>query len=345
MKKYIFLSLALFIGIIKIDAQDVGVSGGFFSSMINVNEESELTISFSNNSFDTPIPVYGAYVQIDFPTTGEYSAPENPPTGEDSQKFNWSQNSANPNIWIGVNNTVIPVLSTNTFKFTVLGESITNSKATLLFADLSSGSDNNPNNNNAEPLLAIDESLPVELVDFSARSLDCQTVALNWTTATEINNTGFEILFSEDGARFERIGFIEAKGDSYSLLDYSFSHDISMFKNGQNLYYQLKQIDINGFFSVSDISSIKKECGARENFLSIGPNPTFGNLNFQFSSEVESDIEVVILNSNLQLVKRFVTNTGDKSFNKDISDLPTGVYIVKTKTKNDYYSRKIVLID
>ena len=343
MKRYIFASLILFIGIINSNAQDIGVSGGFYSSMIGVNGVSDLKISVSNNSFDTPIDAFGAYVQIDFPTTGEYSAPENPPTGEDAQKFDWTFTA--PNIWLGFVNTELPVLSTQNFTFTVLGENITDNTATLLYVDLTQGADNDANNNNAEPLLSIQESLPVELVDFSARSSDCETSQLNWTTASEINNRGFEILFSENGERFQSIGFIEGEGDSHALTDYSFRHDISKIKNNQNLYYQLKQIDFDGFFSESKISTIKKECGDSENVLSIGPNPTNGNLNFQFSDEVESNIEVVILNSNLQLIERFVTNTGYNNFQKDISDLPKGVYFIKTIIKNNHYTNKIVLLD
>ena len=327
------------------DEQDVGVSGSFLSNMISVDDETELLVSFSNKSSDTPIPAFGAYVQIDFPTTGEYSAPENPPTGADAQKFNWSQNVDNPNIWIGVVNTEIPVLSTQVFTFTVLGENITNNAATLLYVDLASGSDSDSDNNNAELLLSIQESLPVELVDFFSKNVDCKTVHLNWSTASEVNNYGFEILVSLDGDRFKKIGFVEGLGDGYMLSEYSFVHNISDYENNKNLYYRLKQIDLNSSFSLSKISTIKKICNNNENHLSIGPSPTTGNLNFQFSNEVESSVEVVIFNSSLQLVEKFITNTSDKNFSKDISDLPSGVYIIKTVTSNFQYSNKIVLMN
>ena len=53
--------------------------------------------------------------------------------------------------------------------------------------------------------------VPVELISFNAE-VDVNGIKLQWETATEINNTGFEIERSSDNKSFERIGFIEGKG-------------------------------------------------------------------------------------------------------------------------------------
>ena len=47
---------------------------------------------------------------------------------------------------------------------------------------------------------------------------------LNWSTATEVNNYGFEIERS-NANKWEKIGFVEGHGNSYSPKDYSFYDD------------------------------------------------------------------------------------------------------------------------
>ena len=346
MKTYIFLLFILLFGVKNIEAQDVGISGGFFESTIGVGQESELHVTFSNNSFDVSIQPFGAYVQLDFPTTGEYSAPENPPSGPGAQNFTWTLSVEDPNIWIGIVNTEIPPLSSHLIIFTVMGDDITENTPTILFTDLSSGSDNNPQNNNANPLLAISESaLPVEFIDFSAEKIDCENVSLNWKTATEINNAGFEILFSQNGTQYEKVGFVKGKGNTHSISEYLFSHNISKLnKNGQ-LYYRLKQLDSNGLYTFSKTINVRNQCDQNNQLLILGPNPTNGNLNFYFEHELKSNAEVIIINSNNQLIERFEIVASTKNFTKNINSLPKGVYFIKTKSISAEFTNKIVLID
>lgn len=345
MKTYIFLVLILLFGVKNIEAQDVGISGGFFASMISVGQESELNVTFTNNSFDTPISPFGAYVQLDFPTTGEYSTPVDPPTGPGSQNFTWTLSVDDPNIWIGIVNTEIAPLSSHLFVFIVLGQVSTSNTPTFLFTDLSSGSDNDPQNNNAEPLLAIQGALPVEFIDFTAENIDCDNVLLNWNTALEISNSGFEVLLSQDGIHYDKIGFVKGNEDSHSISAYSFYHDISKFNKNEQLYYRLKQIDLNGLFSFSKTINLHNKCDQNDHRLSIGPNPTNGTLNFYFENELQSDAEVTILNYNHQLIEQFEIDANTKNFTKNISSLPKGVYFIKTRSNTSHFTNKIVLID
>jgi len=343
MKRYLILTVLLLLGISGVNAQDVGISGGFFASMINLDEESELHVTFTNNSFDTPISPFGAYVQLDFPTTGEYSAPLEPPTGPGAQYFNWTYTA--PNIWVGLVNTTIPVLSSHQIIFTVVGEQQTDNTPTILFTDLSSGSDNDPQNNNAQPLLAIQEALPVEFLDFTSKSLDCDHVQLNWSTAIEINNSGFEILYSEDGAHYEIAGFVEGNGNSTSISEYSFIHKLSDKYRNKALLYKLKQVDYSGLFSLSDIVKVDSDCSQEQYHVVMGPNPTNGILNFYFNHPLSQNIEVKIFNSNQQLIESFEIDESHKQFTKNIDEYPSGVFIVKFINGSTQYSKNIVLFE
>ena len=69
--------------------------------------------------------------------------------------------------------------------------------------------------------------LPVELSSFSAL-VNSNNVNLNWKTATEVNNNGFEVQRevrnqkSEAGSQWEKIGFVQGHGNSNSPKEYSF---------------------------------------------------------------------------------------------------------------------------
>jgi len=88
--------------------------------------------------------------------------------------------------------------------------------------------------------------IPVELLSFSA-SVAANVVTLSWSTATELNNHGFEIERSSDKTNWRTIGFREGNGTTSEPQQYSYSDDLSDIASAK-LYYRLKQIDLNGSF-------------------------------------------------------------------------------------------------
>ncbi|MDP3831986.1 MAG: hypothetical protein Q8Q47_11990, partial [Ignavibacteriaceae bacterium] len=120
--------------------------------------------------------------------------------------------------------------------------------------------------------------LPVELTSFTAATSSAPTgsasVTLNWTTATEVNNYGFEIqrsVVNNQRSEWETIGFVEGNGNCNSPKDYSF---IDENVSAGNCLYRLKQIDYNGGFSYSseveiNVEAIPTEFALYQNY----PNP------------------------------------------------------------------------
>lgn len=160
--------------------------------------------------------------------------------------------------------------------------------------------------------------LPVELTEFSGTLLRNKTVQLNWSTASELNNHGFEISFSANAVDWNQIGFVNGNGNSIILNNYTFTHTHPA--NGIN-YYRLKQIDHNGEFSFSKTISIN----LKRDGLSIFPNPTSGA--FTFISEKEQSI--YIYNYWGQLVDSYFIYE-DKN-KVDLSDFGSGIYFIKTE--------------
>jgi hypothetical protein len=98
--------------------------------------------------------------------------------------------------------------------------------------------------------------IPVELISFTAEVVNNE-VKLNWQTASEINNRGFEIerhcaisKFEFRNSNFKQIGFVQGNGTTTEFHSYTFFD-----KNVEpGLYqYRLKQIDFDGSFTYSDI--------------------------------------------------------------------------------------------
>ncbi|MEO8513344.1 MAG: T9SS type A sorting domain-containing protein [Ignavibacteria bacterium] len=90
--------------------------------------------------------------------------------------------------------------------------------------------------------------LPVTMNSFDLQSRS-RSVVLNWSTSSEINNSGFDIergLSTGSGiSNWQKIGFIQGKGTTSQPEAYTFE-DKEL--NAGQYYYRLKQIDYNGNF-------------------------------------------------------------------------------------------------
>ena len=111
--------------------------------------------------------------------------------------------------------------------------------------------------------------LPVELTSFSAEAHD-QKVILKWSTATELNNNGFEIQRRVAESDFATIGFVKGEGTTTNQKEYSYvDKDLVDGK----YYYRLKQIDYNGTYEYSDVIEVDvrslNDYALEQNF----PNP------------------------------------------------------------------------
>jgi hypothetical protein len=108
--------------------------------------------------------------------------------------------------------------------------------------------------------------LPVEMTSFAlaAKRLN---VDLRWSTASEVNNFGFEIERKNSTSAWIKIGFVSGVGTSTSLHTYTYTDNVEQ----AGLYqYRVKQIDQNGSFKYS--ATMQVEVGSVPKVLSLGPN-------------------------------------------------------------------------
>lgn len=117
--------------------------------------------------------------------------------------------------------------------------------------------------------------LPIELVSFET---SCEEgIALNWQTASEKNNSHFEVEYSLDGLHFNATGdkIPSAKNpngpNTYRFL---FEPERDSIKYAEVIYFRLKQVDKDGSAEYSKI--VFGTCAKSFEEVSIYPNPASG---------------------------------------------------------------------
>ena len=125
------------------------------------------------------------------------------------------------------------------------------------------------------PIVITNVALPVELTSFTAsvNRLDAQ---LEWSTATEVNNYGFEIEKravsnkQSTASNWTKIGFVKGNGTSNVKQSYSFSENVT--ESGRYAY-RLKQIDNDGAFKYSQEAEVTIEVPKVFTLNQNYPNP------------------------------------------------------------------------
>ena len=183
--------------------------------------------------------------------------------------------------------------------------------------------------------------LPIELLDFRGFEVD-EGIELIWKTATELNNEKFEILRSVDGRNFQKIGETPGKGTTSKIQNYSF---IDRTPNKGLNYYQLKQIDFDGQFSLSNIISINYQ----DDDKLVGqffPNPSLEGivyLNFQAISDEAMIVTVFDISGKFVMQRTMSVSAGDNLMTFDFSKLERGSYLVKLGDSATAVYRKLIL--
>ncbi len=181
--------------------------------------------------------------------------------------------------------------------------------------------------------------LPVEYLSFEGEAHQ-QQVRLTWITATETNNSHFEIQRSVDGDEFTGIGTVNGEGTTTDPTYYSYA---DTYLGEGIVYYRLKQFDIDGKYEYSNIIEVVLGTSSAV-FATHYPNPVrdqlYVNLNRTFDSRVEISF-VDMLGHVVSLQQLNNANLGREHVVSTRS-LPSGIYIL-TITDGIYtYKSKIV---
>ncbi|MCF8341283.1 MAG: T9SS type A sorting domain-containing protein [Chitinophagaceae bacterium] len=159
-------------------------------------------------------------------------------------------------------------------------------------------------------------TLPVQLTQFTATP-KTNSVAINWTTASEKDNAVFQIEHSVNGKDFKSVGSVNGSGSSAQTISYRFEHTAPT--EGVN-YYRLKQVDLDGQFAYSPIKTA-----------------IIGISSFVIKSNLVTNALDIITSTKAPVAFGIFSTTGQRMLNDfaqgeklvDVSRLPAGLYFVK----------------
>lgn len=130
--------------------------------------------------------------------------------------------------------------------------------------------------------------------NLSGQNLQVGTM-LTWSTAYEQDNSLFIIEKSEDGANFVNIGTVQAAGNSQELRQYNF---LDIMASAERNYYRLKQVDVDGTFSFSDVVAVPQVF--TNNFMVARMSNVATQDMFEWTVDSMKDGDMVLTVSNLR---------------------------------------------
>jgi hypothetical protein len=192
-------------------------------------------------------------------------------------------------------------------------------------------------------LRTVFQTIPVELVSFSAIS-NGTDISLNWATATEVNNFGFEIQRSGDKTNFLTLGFVKGKGTTNEYQNYSWK-DKNPNPGINN--YRLKQIDINGSFKYSDVIEFDSKPIDSYDLGQNYPNPFNPSTVIRFTLPTAGKVTLTVYNSLGEVVKTLINTSMETGYHEvhfNAENLPSGLYLYKLKAGAFTQTKKMLLI-
>ena len=185
--------------------------------------------------------------------------------------------------------------------------------------------------------------LPVELTSFTA-SANGAEVILNWSTATELNNYGFEIQRKALDCDFATVAFVKGQGTTTQQNQYSFA-DKNLDEG--KYFYRLKQMDYGGQYSYSQTVEVDVRMLNNYSLEQNYPNPFNPTTTIGYVLQEKSNAKLTLLNSLGEEIAVLVNGEQDKGYHKvefDATKLSSGVYFYKLTTGNFISTRKMMLL-
>jgi hypothetical protein len=175
--------------------------------------------------------------------------------------------------------------------------------------------------------------VPVELTAFAAASLNGE-VKLEWTTATEVNNQGFEVERSFNGSVFVAVGHVSGNGTTTETKNYTF---VDKGLDAGSYSYRLKQIDFDGTFEYSHSVEVDVVAPAEFGLAQNYPNPFNPSTAINFSLAADANVSLKVFNligEEVALLVNTNMSAGSHTVNFDASSLNSGVYFYRLEANS-----------
>lgn len=179
--------------------------------------------------------------------------------------------------------------------------------------------------------------LPIELTSFTATARNDGKVYLEWVTASEQNNKGFQVERSADLANgnysWQNIGFVNGSINSSTPKRYYFDDEPT---GGKKFIYRLRQIDLDGKFKLSENRLVILK-GFDYGLYTVYPNPVNNLATIKYKIPLDEAVKIQIFDNSGKLVKQLVNENKDAGIYQvsfSVKDLPAGLYFYKLEAGN-----------
>ena len=169
--------------------------------------------------------------------------------------------------------------------------------------------------------ITFDYALTVQLSSFTAKANNGDAI-LDWITSTEQNSKGFGVEHSLDGTNWNQLDFVNSKavsGNSNQRLSYQYID--KGLSNGIH-YYRLKQADLNGAFTYSNIARVDNNSLIAR--FRVYPNPSSSYIFIEYSGDVKTPIKIIDMGGR---VMKSLFTTGVKT-RVETNEFPAGTYVI-----------------
>ena len=191
--------------------------------------------------------------------------------------------------------------------------------------------------------IVTDDVVPVEMTSFTFNVVG-NSVNLNWNTATETNNKGFEVQRRTLSETFKTIGYVNGSGTTTQPQSYSFTD--SKLEAGTYIY-RLNQVDFDGSSYASDELSIVINKSFSYALEQNYPNPFNPTTLISYSVPERGNVSLVVydlLGRQVASLVNQVKEPGSYKVNFNASNLPSGIYTYSIKSGNFVQSKKMMLL-
>lgn len=182
--------------------------------------------------------------------------------------------------------------------------------------------------------------MPVAFLEFDAEKQNNGSVALDWGTASESNNSHFELLRSTDGKLFDVIAHVNGNINSVEMKKYR--HTDHAPQLGVN-YYKLKQVDMDGKESYHPkVVAVTPSLDASGD-LKIYANG--GKLNLRVNTVRSAGFDLYLSDLTGRVVAKFANKVvpGNNSFEFSLVQQIQGAYIATYLTNGEKKSVKLII--
>ncbi|MGZ5280698.1 MAG: hypothetical protein ACXWEY_00310 [Bacteroidia bacterium] len=183
--------------------------------------------------------------------------------------------------------------------------------------------------------------LPVEFISFTGVWKN-KSAELKWETASEVNNSHFEVEKSEDVQYWEMIGTVSGNGTTEEKNQYVFTDDNQDNLRNPVLYYRLRQVDFNGNSDYSKTIVLKSSAPAC-NDVNTWHNSTEKVLNIINNCGNKNTADIILVNSFGNVVYH-----GKESLQNQLGiptdNLMPGIYYLKIHDGFTSISRSVLIV-